>query len=63
MPGWNDADFKANFHLSSATFAYLVNKLQPALQRQELFSSTISVDHCVVIAGLAPCLLRFAYAC
>ncbi len=35
VPGWNDADFKGNFRISRATFAYLVNELQPVLERQE----------------------------
>ena len=50
MPGWNDVDFKANFHVSRTTLAYLVNELQPVLQRQELLRSTISVDQRVTIA-------------
>ena len=33
VPGWNDANLKANFCISRATFAYLVNKLQPAEAR------------------------------
>ena len=47
VPGWNDADFKANFHASCATFAYLVNELQPFLQRQELLRSTIPLNNCI----------------
>ena len=50
VPGWNDVDFKANFHVSRTTLAYLVNELQPVLQRQELLRSTISVDQRVTIA-------------
>ena len=41
MPGWNDADFKGNFRVSRATFAYLVNELQPVLRRQEFLRSSI----------------------
>ena len=44
VPGWNDANFKANFHVRRATFAYLVNELQPVLQRQELLHSTIQLN-------------------
>ena len=44
VSGWNDANFKANFCLSHAPFSYLVNELQPVLQRQELLRSTIPVD-------------------
>ena len=47
VPGWNDVDFKANFHASCATFAYLVNELQPVLQRQELLRSTIPLNNCI----------------
>ena len=51
VPGWNDAYFKANFCLlSHATFAYLVNELQPVMQRQELIRSTIPLDRRVAIA-------------
>ena len=55
VPGWNDADFKVNFRVSRATFVYLVNELQPVLQRQELLRSTIPVDqrvcHCSLETG------------
>ena len=44
VPGWNDANFKANFRVRRATFAYLVNELQPVLQRQELLRSTIQLN-------------------
>ena len=36
MPGWNDADFKANFCVSHATFVYLVNELQPSAEARAL---------------------------
>ena len=47
VPGWNDTDFKANFCISRTTFAYLVNELQPDLQRQELLRSTIPLNNCI----------------
>ena len=50
VPGWNDADFKGNFRISRATFAYLVNELQPVLERQEFLRSSIPVDQRVAIA-------------
>ena len=48
--GWNDNYFKTNFHVSHTNFAYLVNKLQPVLQRQQLLHSilfhwTTASDH------------------
>ena len=43
--GWNDADFKANFHVSRTNFAYLVNELLPVLQRQQLLRSTSEQLH------------------
>lgn len=49
MPGWNEADFKGNFHVSRATFAYLVNELQTTLKKQELLRSPIPVDHRIAI--------------
>ena len=39
--GWNDDYFKANFCVSHTNFAYLVNKLQPVLQRQQLSRSIL----------------------
>ena len=42
--------FKVNFRVCRATFAYLVNELQPVLQRQELLRSIIPVDQRVAIA-------------
>ena len=50
VPGWNDADFKGNFRISRATFAYLVKELQPFLERQEFLRSSIPVDQRVAIA-------------
>ena len=50
VPGWNDGDFKVNFRVSRATFAYLVNELQPALERQDFLRSSIPVDQRVAIA-------------
>ena len=44
VPGWNDADFKATFRVRRATFTYLVNELQPVLQRQELLRSTTPLN-------------------
>ena len=44
VPGWNDAEFKANFRVRRATFANLVNELQPVLQRQELLRSTTPLN-------------------
>ena len=39
VPGWDGANFNGNFRVSRATFAYLVNELQPILQRPVLYSS------------------------
>ena len=50
VPGLNDGDFKGNFQVSRATFAYLVNELQPALERQDFLRSSIPVDQQVAIA-------------
>ena len=44
VPGWNDANFKVNFRVRRYTFAYLVNELQPVLQRQELLRNTIPLN-------------------
>ena len=47
VQGWNDADFKVNFRVSRTNFVYLVNELQPVLQRQQLLRSTIPLNNCI----------------
>ena len=50
VPGWSEADFKGNYHVSRATFTYLVNELQLALERQDFLRSSIPVDQRIAIA-------------
>ena len=47
VPGWNDAVFETNFCVSRANFAYLVNELQPVLQRHKLLRNTIPLNSCI----------------
>ena len=45
--GWNNNYFKANFRISRTNFAYLVNELQPVLQRHQHLHSTIPLNNCI----------------
>jgi len=44
VQGWSAAEFKGNFRMSRPTFAYLVSKLKPTLERQDFLRSSIRAD-------------------
>ena len=50
VPGWNDSDFRGNFCVSHATFAYLVNEVQTTPNKHELLRSSIPVYHHIAIS-------------
>ena len=41
--GWNDQEFKGNFHVSRKTFLYLVSELQLDLCKKEFLRCPVSV--------------------
>ena len=49
IQGWSDVEFKGNFCVSRPTFAYLVYKLKPTLERQDFLHSSIPADQRIAI--------------